>query len=355
MQPQPNLSTARTQEPGTEVSRRRAEKGALARPEGGRSEGGGEAGGDLREWRTLAGRAFANIGRARITPRQALIMEQLVRVTLLVGRQSVRIPRLDMFGVFGLSRGNVSDALNGRESPDGKWVPGLVELGLLQLVESNDGGAVFTILPDAAQWRCAWRFPCEAGAVFLRDLNAVADQVTPELSALAREPGLTEAWAEVSLENAAGSQSGNPLSVPKVGTDPPRSHFGNGPENPRSHFGNEQKAPMPARLSPSVPTLGTSQGDPLRVQSSAVSKLSTAELLRGLRDPDRDLLRRIHTHVGESTWLNWGGAWTNAVKRDADLVARVVADYESARREGRVIPNVGGYMWDLVRRWGRAK
>lgn len=323
----------------------------------------------LRAWRTLVGRVFADLGRARITPRQALIMELLVRVTLSADRQSVRIPRLEMFSVFGLSRGNVSDALRGRQSAgDGKWVPGLVELGLLQLVESNDGGTVFTILPDAAQWRCDWRFTREAVSVFLRHLDAVADQVQPELSALARDPGLLEAWAEVSLENAA---------VPNVGTDPPRSHIGNEPQKARSHIGNNENPPRLARPAGLVPTLGTAPvfGTPVPNVPETFKRFATKRLNvknsttrgpGGTTGPPLGseasafgLMERVRRFVGQEDWQgpwNSGRGWQGRLFYGESLpLSNALHFCESGLQTGEIIlkKTRGALLWNEFQRLRR--
>jgi len=324
-----------------------------------------------RQWRTLAGRMFADLGRARITPRQALIMEILVRVTLLVGRQSVRIPRLAMFGVFGLSPGNVSEALRGKKSPNGEWVPGLVELGLVQVVESNDGGAVFTILPDATQWRCAWRFGREAETVFLKYLDAVAGQVQGELSALIREPGLTEAMAEVSLDNAL---------------DPPCSQSRNASDQARSQSGNEAKTPGPARSAGHVPTLGTGPGSGgsgvpneetfnrfvqkrINVQnvSPGVPVVPPARSQSGNEEREifaSALRERVRNFVGEADW-NSERWWNRALGYrsqffygdDALLMRDVLCFCENGIATGEVVPtkNKGSLLWYEFQRTRREK
>lgn len=125
-----------------------------------------------------------------------------------------------------------------------------------------------------------------------------------------------------------------PASVPDSGT-------GGG-----SRIGYDAESATPLRVLRAVPESGTVPLKALRV--SAVQSSKTAEPLKG---GQRDLLARMAAHVGEGTWTNWGGAWTNLVKRDPDLVARVLATYEAETREGRVVKNPGGWMWDLSKRW----
>lgn len=261
--------------------------------------------GQNRPLRRLAGRVFADLGRARVTPRQALIYERLIRVTLACGRQSVRIPRLEMFARFKLSRGNVSEALNGFWSPseaavDRRWVPGLVELGMLQVVASADGGSVFTVLPDATQWRCEWRFERAADDSFRTELDAVADQVQPEL--IEREPGLPEALAAVSLENALVPESG-------TGGDSLKS----------SEFRSSE--------------LGT--------------KLLTPELSKG---KEGELMDRCRELFGEKVMVNWGGCWRNRARQNYGKLDRVLLETESEMKR-RTINNPSGYANDLWKRF----
>jgi hypothetical protein len=68
-----------------------------------------------------------------------------------------------------------------------------------------------------------------------------------------------------------------------------------------------------------------------------------------------ELRREVEAAVGKDTWTHWGGAWTNALKRDAELVGRVLAEFRAQVKEGRQISNAGGYMWDLLKRWTQPK
>ena len=264
-----------------------------------------------RELKSLAGPVFADLGRARVTPRQALLYERLVRVTLCVGRQAVRIPRLYVFEAFGVSKGNVSDALNGF-ALEGRRVPGLVELGMVQVTDSPDGGAVWTVLPDATQWRCAWRFDRTADAALLALLDAVADQIQPDL--WPREPELAEALAEVSAENA-------------------RSRIGNAPEVDRSRIGNAEMARKP-EVCP-----------PLKVPEFRSSKLLTPKLSK-----EETLLGECRALFGEKVMTNWGGAWRNRARQNAGKLVRVLAETRSEAKV-RVLANPSGYANDLWKRW----
>ena len=264
-----------------------------------------------RELKSLAGLVFADLGRARITPRQALLYERLLRVTLCAGRQSVRIPRLDVFEPFGVSKGNVSDALNGFKV-EGRLVPGLIELGMVQVTDSPEGGAVWTVLPDAAQWRCGWRFDRTADAALLAHLDAVADQVQPDL--WPREPDLTDALAEVSAENAG-------------------SRIGNAPAVAGSRIGNAEMAQKP-EVCP-----------PLKVSEFRSSKLSTPELSK-----EAELLAECREIFGEQVMVNWGGAWRNRARQNAGKLGRVLAETRSEAKT-RVIANPSGYANDLWKRW----
>lgn len=269
----------------------------------------------MNQLRKLAGRVFADLGRARVTPRQALIYERLIRVTLARGRQAVRIPRLEMFGRFKLTKGNVSEALNGFEVADDsqsaiansqsrRRVPGLVELGMLQVAPSVDGGLVVTVLPDATQWRCEWRFEQAADDSFLAELDAVAGQVQGEL--LPAEMSLKEALAETSAQNAARSRIGNGMTprVPESGT---------------------------------VRTGVSGTGTPVTQASERAGLTGVPVTLN-----EQDLMDRLERFLSSSPheedrndFAHWNGFWRMKVVRpNPGLLARVLTDLESRQKEG---------------------
>lgn len=273
--------------------------------------------------RAIAGQVFADLDRARVTPRQALLYGRLVRATLARGRQSVRIPRLEMFGRFKLTRGNVADALNGCDV-DGRRVPGLVDLGMLQVKPSADGGLELTVLPDATQWRCEWRFSREEDAAFIADLDAVAGQVQGEL--MPAERGLEEALAEVSAENAARGDA-----------RPTSSRFGNGP----------------ARAVPELGTRSMVTGTPVK---PALYKAGVT----GEQVTEQTVLNRLERWLGESPheedrndFAHWSGFWRMKVVRpNPAKVARALDDFEARGREGwEASKSRVGALKDLLRRW----
>lgn len=274
--------------------------------------------------RAITGKVFADLDRAQVTPRQALLYGRLVRATLARGRQSVRIPRLEMFGRFKLSKGNVSEAINGAVLPDGRRVPGLVDLGMIQVRPATDGGLEVTVLPDATQWRCGWRFSREDDAAFVAELDAVADQVQGEL--LPAERGLAEAMAEVSAESAARGDA-----------RPTSSRFGNGP----------------ARAVPELGTRSMVTGTPVK---PALYKAGVT----GEQVTEQTVLNRLERWLGESPheedrndFAHWSGFWRMKVVRpNPAKVARALDDFEARGREGwEASKSRVGALKDLLRRW----
>lgn len=267
------------------------------------------------DFKRLAGRVFADLDRAQVTPRQALLFGRLIRVTLAAGRQAVRVPRLDLFARFRLTKGNVSDALNGATLPDGRRVPGLVDLGMVQVATSPDGGLVLTVLPDATQWRCGWRFERADDAAFLAELDAVAGQVQGEL--MPAEAGLPEALAETSAEAAC------------------------------SQFGNEGRR--------AVPEMGTRQRTSTPVKPAFYQAGVTGEQVT-----EQEVLNRLQRWLEESPheedrndFAHWSGFWRMKVVRpNPRLVARALDDFEARGREGwEASRSRVGALKDLLRRW----
>ncbi len=263
---------------------------------------------DLRAWRRLAGRVFADLGRVKITSLQALIFERYVRVTLAVGRQSVRVPRLEMFGRFRLSKGKVSEAHHGSWQPNEtdvhrRWVPGLVELGMLRVVKTADGGVLVTVLPNTAAtpWKCEWRFHQRDDDEFLAHLDAVASQVQPEL--FPRELELPDALALTGLEAGLRSRFGNAETpaaagrVPDSGTSrAPGSPGGSGVPNEETfnRFGTK-RLNVP---DPGVPVVLQEAG---RIPPSPTPTPGSFEDAEKFAQRLRERVRRF---VGESDWMN---------------------------------------------------
>lgn len=69
------------------------------------------------------------------------------------------------------------------------------------------------------------------------------------------------------------------------------------------------------------------------------------------RKADPELLEQLKAIMGDKEWANWGGYWTNQVKKDSDLIRRVLGEFRYATKTGAVIHNPGGWMKDLIRRW----
>lgn len=274
--------------------------------------------------RAITGKVFADLDRARVTPRQALLYGRLVRATLARGRQSVRIPRLEMFGRFKLTRGNVADALNGCDV-DGRRVPGLVDLGMVQVKPSADGGLELTVLPDATQWRCEWRFSREDDAAFIADLDAVAGQVQGEL--MPAERGLEEALAEVSAENAARGDA-----------CPTSSRIRNGPVRRVPESGTRLTGTQVTRT-PVLPAGKT--GEQVTSEQGLLDRLQ-----RFLEDSPHEADRNDFQH--------WSGYWRMKVVRpNPRLVSRVLDDFEARQREGwEASRSRVAALKDLLRRWG---
>lgn len=293
------------------------------------------------ELRKLCGRVFADLGRARVSPRQAMLFERVLRVTLARGRQAVRIVRFEVFGRFGLSNGNVSDCLNGCVR-EGRRVPGLIELRMLQVTDCADGGTIWTVLPDASQWACEWRFDRTADAGLLAELDAVAGQIQPEL--WPREPSLNDALAEVSADNAVKGM------IPDA-----RSQVGNEPERHCSQVGNEFAERIAAKRV-TAPEVCTNRV-PVPVVPGTCSPVSqaskagkTGEQVTGTgtgasqeRGPtEAAVLHRLQAWLAKSPFesdrtdfAHWSGYWRMKVVRpDPGLVDRALSDLESRGREG---------------------
>lgn len=281
------------------------------------------------EWRKVAGQVFAALGRARLSTHQAILFERLVRVTLMQRRQAVRILRWDVFERFALPKAKVSMALNGFWSPNEqsakrKWVAGLVELGLLQMRRHPDGGVVLTVMPDTTQWRCDWRFTLADDDWLLREVNAVVDQVQPEL--IEPEKDLPAAMAEVSAE-AASSQIGNAVELP-------------------------------------VSNLETTGRRSVQINSSAVSTAlykadKAVEQLNSARAKENKLFQRLKKLMQESPvekdredLAAWGGHWrVKEMRPDLEKFAaalRVVEADIAAGREAHI--SRGAWIKDLLRR-----
>lgn len=185
------------------------------------------------EWKKMAAQMRGELDRSKISRTQARVLEVLIKATLMRGRQSVIIPRLEDLGaVLLLSKGKLSEVFNGQGTGSARQ-PGLgmngfrmVTVRELTPVECRErqlafGAAHYTVMPDATQWAVDWVYEVQAMQMFLQGLDAVVGQVQGTL--FLPEMTLTEARAEVSAENALkalGSRIRNEL-VPESGTLPP--------------------------------------------------------------------------------------------------------------------------------------
>jgi hypothetical protein len=352
----------------------------------------------------LASLALADaIGEFHFTERELVLLHCVRRLTFGRGRTTLYLRRLDFFAPLGISRGNASGilrALEGKrvleERPAAWWgfiVPpslwdadpkrgvarvleeqfqlGLVSGDLTELARDANRELFVESFADPAGTGWAATFsPTRGAGETSRVVRPVRSDPRPDVAG--------ESEGGVASRESAGSagQHGEPrpglpqgpgalmppetqAAVEKLAAavysqavpirDRSRSRIGTDSGGPES--GPSSKA-MPARVLRAGPESGP--GSPFKaVRVSAGTELLTAETLKGapLSAAQVELRRGVAGIVGAAAWTNWGGAWTNAIKRDAARVGRVVAEYHAERRAGRLIPNPGGWMWDLFKRW----
>lgn len=76
---------------------------------------------------------------------------------------------------------------------------------------------------------------------------------------------------------------------------------------------------------------------------------------RTLTNAEKDLRVEVQRAVGQATWKNWGGYWTNQIKEDAGRVQRLLGDLRYAIARGDNIPNPGGWMFTIMEDWEKTR
>jgi hypothetical protein len=304
--------------------------------------------------------------------RERLVLDFIRRQSFGRQRLEAYVPSLGFFvEALGISRGNVCAVLKQlkraqviEERPEGCYgfvlPPGLwrvaVRVELVAVMEQLSLLAAPEHLRSAMRESFVESLPTRPAPCGIRLNRSGPGEDVPRGSSgggvVSRESAGPEATemaahlcgADAPLISSQVVPNGKP-QVPESGT----AYLNREPGPTGSRIGNGPQTAMPARGLPQVPESGTVPFKALRV--SAVQSSKTTETVKTLKGSDRELLARVAEHVGERAWTNWGGAWTNLVKRDAALVTRIVATFEAETREGRVVTNPGGWMWDLSKRW----
>jgi len=325
--------------------------------------------------------------------RELIVLHVVLMRSYGLGRPRALFERLeDLHACTRISRGNVSEVLNGLRralvldvrpqkwygiNPNAKAWKVVPRLDLAPLMEQIEllvpdadlrDGMDAAFLDDPAQFLGLDGLPARgAGAVSAvrqtrstqaRDSRPGVLSGCCESSGAERsfEPGGSRPRAgyHAAVGESVGESVGNSpllsMSVPKSGTRdafPNRercvNHNKDGPGAVGSRIGNAD---------PPLKTLNSLESQRSAVYSSKTADLLTAELSQDARK----LRRELEELVGKSDWVNWGGAWTNALKLQPAVVERVIACYrqEAIERQKTAQPPIrhpGGWMWDNFKRW----
>lgn len=265
--------------------------------------------------------------------REMVLLDVLRRLSFGAGRCEAYIPRLDFFSKAArISRGNVSAIITRLKAQ--------------------------RVIEEASQYFYGFLLPIENWKVAPR-LEQV--EIVEQLLLLETPPHLPGALRRTFVEQYSRPVAGTESSVPESGTLPISA-----PDHgARSRIGNDSLAPVfagpsPPPIVPGDPPVPESGTLFKALKSSVVQSYETTETLKGTPFPNRehsltpldhDLRRDLAAFLGEKTWANWGGYWTNRLKEDRGLVERVYFEARNQVREGRPMRNRGGFMYDLFRRW----
>ncbi len=308
---------------------------------------------------------------ACLTPSQKDFACLLAEATLLQGVTSLPFESLESLTdcgpghrpFAGLGKNDLSLIINGGwrrkiNSETGeesrKWVPGLVEFGIVVMDERGplERGlrcTILTVMAEASQWSVplyAWRYSAEEKVQWLANVAACRRAFTPQLEGLVEEADLLDARAAVAAEAAASGNlpPGNDDDAREVQTPTTAGACraavsgvdarGVRPERTRGvplpGRSDSQNAELQAKAR-TVPTVGTPTRaralSPKTVSSKSALTLSVDELkslIRSGRELDfvSAMQAIIPTHENGD-----GGKWRVRWRRD-DLKPFVVSVFE---------------------------
>ena len=247
------------------------------------------------DWRQAAGRMRAELDRAALNERPRLVVAVLIKATLLRERVRVVLPdREALCALLGI----------GKQHMAGVWRE-LESCGIVRFRQIA-GGWEAIVQPDSSLWTVDWVYDREALSRFLEFLERAPGQAQGEL--MPPEPNLAEEVAK--------------CGVPKMGTDAPRP----------------------------VPKLGTDRS-PCTLVTGTGSKPVRLEPVKRTGGREHGLMDRCRQVFGEENMEIYGGVWRLRAREDAGKLDRVLAETESAIKEGRVRTVAGAFANDLWGRW----
>jgi hypothetical protein len=353
-----------------------------------------------RDYRDIALDLIFEVNRdARFTERKRRLMNVLIDQSIAVGRPVAAFDTLtDLAFLAGLDPKHIKDPL--RE---------LEQIGIIHA----QGKATFTISPEPSHWRKRPQTRNLDGidreARLLRTHLRQLDWENPEQAELLRkERELADAYAETRLEvlararsspsmevspaapvsGAAGASGSRAEEVPKSGTPVNNQYQNRVLEVPKSgtavnNFGADSSECLACNSPPAcdlreqnasnraVPKSGT-PASPYKSYKGFKSLLSLQALDfkgtkgRGVRVPpvhprareaaapsraEGAFMRELREVFSPLDMANNGGRWRMLFRENPSACRRVLSEIKVALREGRIIPNRGGWMFHLYQRW----
>lgn len=366
---------------------------------------GGTESGEAGKLQFVGRMVMSEIWRFGFTDRQRRVLARIVGCSLGWGRESVRFESQAILGLMaGMAESHVSDTITE-----------LIELGVVHRVAAaGAGGVELRVLPESRNWFTNSKFRPLVDRDYLARLEDGLRRFNgvEQMELMRREPGLRDALAEHSLDEAKlRTNAGAAVSVDRVTesviTDSVRAgeayrigKASGGGGGPAGHVtcdliasrgsslitgdlhvteaerrmgtggvGSETAKPMAGIIERRKAT-GLEEangGGDCRTPRPAgiVESDKTVKRRHGPRWFDAELLGEVRGLCKESDWADrpateteayrkgWGAWWTAVVRNNPERVRSALGEYHDAVK-GRRIDNAGAWMRDLITNWSGA-
>lgn len=296
------------------------------------------------QYAAIARRVRRQLRGLRLPACEWLLAEWLLDLTIESGKLELTVDRLDFFvQLTGITRCEVSKSLRALE-----------RRRMIQ-VRPAERGVEYRLLPDANTWQDRPSVGLDQQAAVVAGLPGAHGQ----LPLLPYEPDLEDGIHQAAIE-AAGCESSN-ASFPPGNVSARKRPFPPGnawrkPQQNQGFPGADGNQPFPPGNAHGGLGGNEVQGLGFRVQGFKSPKTLSPENPEQLavvsESQEVELLDRCRQLFGSAKMETYGGGWRMRIRRDPDLVERVLAEVSLMQREGRIRDDAGAAAYDLWRRWG---